>query len=111
MGNVNTYPLKNKTGQVFAFEIDRLLIGSRLISKVLRQIPGVTEIRVRRLFQRPFDIQAEFRFQDQQFMVWEPYADSSRYWIGPNTSDKEAIDISTIEMAFRDYRSRWSKLV
>jgi hypothetical protein len=43
--------------------------------------------------------------------VWEPYADSSRYWIGPNTSDKEAIDISTIEMAFRDYRSRWSKLV
>ena len=101
---MRTYPLRNKQGQVCAFEIERLLVGSRMLSKLLRSSPDVTEIKVRRLFQRPLDIHAEFRFKGQPFIVWEPYGDNSRYWIGPkDCSVAESIDLSSVEHVFKSY--------
>jgi hypothetical protein len=113
MGDMNTYPITSKTGQIYAFEIENLFVGSRLISKLLHHIPYVSEINNRRLFRRPFDIRAEFLYKGQQFIVCEPYGDSSRYWIGPKTdsSDGNTIDISEIEKTFKEYQPKWMKFI
>jgi hypothetical protein len=53
------------------------------------------------MFRRPFDIQATFVFEGRRFIVWEPFADSSRYWIGPENCDEPVIDVAEIEKVFK----------
>ncbi|MCY1562005.1 hypothetical protein D9M68_993370 [compost metagenome] len=36
-------------------------------------------------------------------MVWEPFGDNSRYWIGPQEAERD-VDFATVEMAFKQYR-------
>jgi hypothetical protein len=46
----------------------------------------------------------EFIYKRKAFIVWEPYADSSRYWIGPKDDANKKIDLGAIESVFRQYR-------
>jgi hypothetical protein len=104
---MRTYPLRDELGQTFAFEIDNFLVTQRLLSKVLQRVPGVSEVKVRPMFRRPFDIQARFIYQGRRFIVWEPYADNSRYWIGPENCDQATIDVSGIEKTFKAFKRLW----
>lgn len=46
-----------------------------------------------------------FKYLNQEFVVWEPYGDSSRYWIGPDEPADGTLDICNLERAFRRFRS------
>jgi hypothetical protein len=97
---MKTYPLYSKDGHSFAFEIDNAYITSRKIKAVLSQIDGVSDIRMRKPFSSPGDIHVEFRYLGTDFVVWEPYGDNSRYWIGPKDKEYASIEIAHIENAF-----------
>jgi hypothetical protein len=44
-----------------------------------------------------------FSYLDTACVVWEPWGDNSRYWIGPNVKDS-FLNMAPINEAFRQYR-------
>ena len=62
---------------------------------------GVTDVQ-RELFK---EVRIHFKYLGHEAVVWEPWGDSSRFWIGfvePHRS--EEIDISPLHEAFVGYR-------
>ena len=57
-------------------------------------------VEVRGFLQTPDDVHVTFRFNGKPFVVLEPYGDSSRYWIGPETESESPIDVSSLEGEF-----------
>jgi hypothetical protein len=80
---VRTYDLHDAEGRVYAFEVSSLL-GRRGAVRVIRSIPAArvtrTPVALSWLREETF---CEFELDDVRFVVWEPFGDSSRYWIGP----------------------------
>lgn len=101
---MDTYLIKNSDDVPFAFEIDNIYIGAKKIAALLGKVDGVSEIRLRKMFSLPDDIHIEFKYAGEDFMVLEPYADSSRYWIGPKDDKNRNIPISVIEAVFKEYQ-------
>ena len=87
----------------FAFEIENIYASRRAIARILREIDGVTEVRVRGHFGSQDDIRIAFKYQNSDYQVWEPYGDSSRYWIGPQNPESDSPDIRAIESRFKEY--------
>jgi hypothetical protein len=54
------------------------------VSRFFAKCPGVKFTRLRRMFERGNDLHAEFTFEGIPFVVWEPFGDNSRFWIGPD---------------------------
>lgn len=81
---MRTYPIKDREGRLFAFEVDNLLLGRRGLARVVGSLSGV-RIRRRPKFLSWFREEefCEFEVDGGSFVAWEPYGDSSRYWIGP----------------------------
>jgi len=95
---MKTYPIINDDGSLRGFEITAPLTY-RPIRRALRSVEGVTEIR-RTWFNED---RIKFKFNGEPFIVWEPYGDNSRYWIGPAEPPSRQ-DISPIHEAFQQYR-------
>ena len=46
-----------------------------------------------------------FKYHGEPFVVWEPYGDSSRYWIGPDQNDPaKIVDVGPLEGAIARHR-------
>ena len=105
---METYPIRdaNLGDRPFAFEVENAYITARTIAHLLSHIDGVADVRSRKLLRGPADVHVEFRYRDRDYMVWEPYGDNSRYWIGPKETTRSPEDISDIERVFRGYRPR-----
>ena len=101
---MNTYPVRNQVGLAFAFEIENAYIGKKKAAALLRSVSGVSDVQIRKLFGPDPDVHIEFVYMGQAFIVWEPYADSSRFWIGPKDDLQDQIDLSALEAAFRQHR-------
>lgn len=102
---MKTYPLKDEQFDYpFAFEIENVYAGPRAVGRLLRAIDGVTEVRVRRMFGKWEDIHVWFKYRGHDCVVWEPYGDNSRYWIGPKDAEHEKFDVSALEEAFEVFR-------
>ena len=82
---MRTYPIidEKKGANSFAFEVENAYVRPRTIARLLKEVDGVTDVRVRKLFDSSADTHVQFKYLTQHYMVWEPYGDSSRYWIGP----------------------------
>lgn len=91
-------------GRLRAFEVENAYIGPSAIAQVLRQTEGVTEVQRRRLFSRDSEVHVRFRYRGHPCIVWEPYGDNSRYWIGPESTDSFTADMAPVEEAFGNYR-------
>lgn len=100
---MRTYRINREDGRLFAFEIENVYIRPRRIASLLDAVDGVSNIRLRKPFSSSSDVHLEFKYQGKDFMVWEPYGDSSRYWIGP-TEEAETTDISALVKAFEEYQ-------
>jgi hypothetical protein len=100
---VRTYPIVDHSGHMFAFEIEHVYVGRGRLARVLREIDGVSSIRVVPRFGDSPDVRVQFVFRGRKCMVWEPYGDSSRYWIGPEEPEAGPFDISAIEKVVRWY--------
>lgn len=101
---MKTYAIKDKKGFQLGFEIDNIYIGIDKIVELLSTVNNVSNIRKRRLFDLRNEFHIEFDYAGIQFVVWEPYGDSSRYWICPMNMQNKA-DMSDIENAFKEYKS------
>ena len=103
---MNIHRICTDDGDVFAFEIDNAYITSRKIATLLIGVDQVSDLKVRTAFSSIDDVHVEFKFQQTEFMVWEPYGDNSRYWIGPK-HNQEYVDISELEFIFEKYQPSW----
>ncbi|MCY1311840.1 hypothetical protein D9M70_621990 [compost metagenome] len=44
-----------------------------------------------------------FQFSGHDYVVWEPFGDNSRYWIGPKEAERD-VDVAELEKAFKPYQ-------
>jgi hypothetical protein len=102
---MKTHPLfSSDRRRKFAFEIERAYIASAAIARLLSQVESVTDIQRRKMFSAIADVHLSFNYKSQPYIVWEPYGDRSRYWVGPAPETERDIDITPIETVFRCYR-------
>lgn len=95
---VKTYPATTAPdGRPLAFEVENAYIGPGTVARLLRQVDGVTDVEQRRLFSRESDVHVRFKYLGQPCIVWEPYGDNSRYWIGPEHPDSFNLSIGAVE--------------
>jgi hypothetical protein len=105
------YDIHDAQGRVAAFEIDGFFIGRRGVARIIDTIPGASIIRRPAGFLRFGDRDefCEFTMHLQKFIAWEPWGDSSRYWIGPSPPGW-CEELSLIREAFAAYRLwPWSR--
>ena len=86
-----------------AFEVDNLRLHGGLLGRILESVPGVTDVRLKQSTFSRDEIRAHFRFQGVPFIVWEPFGDNSRYWIGPDTQDVPPPDLRPLIRAFEEH--------
>jgi hypothetical protein len=106
MDTMETYPIfkEEKDNRPYAFEVENAYVRPVTIARLLKAIDGVSNVRARGIFHGSSEIHIEFRYLDQDYMVWEPYGDNSRYWIGPKDAVEDMKDISQIESVFKKYQ-------
>lgn len=109
---METYPSidEKNGGPPFAFEIENDYVGLGTVAHILKEIDGVTEVRMRRLFSKWEEIHIWFKYANHDCVVWEPFGDNSRYWIGPKNPE-EKFDVREIENAFKRYRPPFHRAV
>lgn len=95
---MRTFPITDDRGIVFAFEIRAPIFGWRLARR-LRAIPDVGDVRPRAWWFGAPDVHIRFRYRDREFIVWEPYGDNSRWWIGPEDENAPHVSIDELERA------------
>jgi hypothetical protein len=83
---MKVYDLLDKEGRLFAFELNNFFISRRRICAIVRQIPGVRIIRTVEPLSKEDEF-CEFEVDGCLFLVWEPWGDSNRFWIGPKSKE------------------------
>ena len=99
---MQTYPIIDDSGTIYAFEIENSYVGPGALERVLANVPGVTQVQSRKLFAASHETIVKFTFKGEEFEVSEPFGDSSRYWIGPRETDRR-FDVADINFAFQQY--------
>src|SRR2546429_3246611 len=103
---MRTYPIRKPDGSLRGFEITSTWLTFRPLFKILRSVPGVTEVQRNRFS----DDRITFKFHGKEAVVNEPWGDSSWFWIGLQDPDSSPeIDITPIHDAFRRYRGPFSR--
>ena len=103
---MKTFPvIDERTGCALGFEIENTSISVPTVVAVLSGVKGVSEVRRRRAFSTWDEIHVHFRYRDVECIVWEPFGDNSRYWIGPKESVRP-VNLSDVERAFTEHRPR-----
>jgi hypothetical protein len=113
---MRTYPIHDEAGDMFAFEIANVVVARRFAA-LLQSIDGVSDVRPRRRWTGSPDVHIRFRDRDREYIVWEPYGDSSRWWIGPDDDNPAHGSVEGIERAIANASSwmlawpfgRWSR--
>lgn len=101
---MQTYPAKlSPDGRLIAFEIENAYIGPTAVARLLGQVSSVTDVKRRRLFSGGGDVHVRFKHRGQSCIVWEPYGDNSRYWVGPEDPDAYAASLQDVAQIFDAY--------
>ena len=95
---MRTYPIKDDGGVLFAFEIRAQLLGVRL-SRLLGRLEGISDVRRRKWWTGSPEVHIRFQYCGREYIVWEPYGDNSRWWIGPDDTEAEHVSLADIERA------------
>jgi hypothetical protein len=101
---MRVHDLKNAEGRIYAFEVANHTIGRSGALLIVESIPGVQVVR------RPLrwswfreETFCEFDIDGRRFSIWEPFGDSSRYWIGPEPPEP-CKEIDIVRAAFLQAR-------
>jgi hypothetical protein len=100
---MRTFPLINE-GRTHAFEIENVYVSRRTVAKLLRQTEGITDVHLRGRFGSSDDVRVAFKYLGSDYIVWEPYGDNSRYWIGPAELGPQNADVLRLEAIFQGYQ-------
>jgi hypothetical protein len=99
------FPIFTKDGsRAFAFEVENMYISAGAAARLVATVDGVTAVEPRKVFSNASDVHVKFQYHGQPYMVWEPYGDSSRYWVGPKEEANDVGDITALEAAFKRYQ-------
>ncbi|MDT4844920.1 hypothetical protein D3C84_298990 [compost metagenome] len=99
---MRTFPIQNAVGITYAFEIENAYISAADVASTLARVAGVSGTLPRRPSSSDKFL-VTFQFRGHDCVVWEPFGDNSRYWIGPQEAERD-VDFATVEMAFKQYR-------
>ena len=91
---MRTFQLHNDDGISIGFEISNSFFSSVGIARCIRRIKGCEIVSRRRWFSAD-EIHVRFSFSGKRFVVWEPFGDNSRLWVGPE--DGEIISPEVID--------------
>ena len=99
------YDLKDQQGRPFAFEVRNF--GRSRAARLVARIPGVTVLRAQRHFQffGPDEF-CEFELEGQRFVIWEPFGDNGRYWVGA-IPPRSCPQLERIRSVFASQRVWW----
>lgn len=100
---MKTYPIRDERGQAFALEVDIVSCGLRNLLKVIASSDGVSSVARGKGHSGGADVRATFQYRGDEYVVTEPFGDSSRYWVGP-TERHVSHDISVIDERLKDFR-------
>ncbi len=101
---MRTYPAKTSPdGRLVAFEVENAYIGPSAVAGLLQQVADISEVKRRRLFSGDGDVHVRFKHRGHPCIVWEPYGDNSRYWVGPENPDAFDADLRDVERVFDGY--------
>lgn len=99
------FEIRDETGLIFAFEVANF--GRHRAYKFVSKIPEVTIVKRQKHFQFTADDEfCEFELNGKRFVMWEPWGDNSRFWIGPNPPRWRA-EIDEVRNAFASYKAFW----
>lgn len=101
---MKTYPLSSDDGALFAFELDNAYISRNEIARLLKVSQYVTDVELQGYFGSPDDIRVGFTYAGERFVVWEPFGDNSRYWIGPKEPEHSRADVNDLKRIFDAYQ-------
>lgn len=96
---MKTYPIFRNNGSLHGFEIDNFWISFENLTKILRSVEGVTDIKTIDYS----DDRMTFLFNGELCVVHEPFGDNSRYWIGPRDAANSILDITPFHSAIQAY--------
>lgn len=99
---MKTYPLKRDDGQIFAFEIPAAGLWTGSLARLLRQAPGVANVR--RIWSQMDRL--SFEVNGEPFLVWEFWGSSSRYCVCPVDTDVTSGNAAALEAYLRQ-ASAW----
>ena len=99
------HDLKDEEGRVFAFEVANF--GRKRVCNFIAKIPNAKVLRG----PEPWGLCSneefcEFEVDGQLFIVWEPFGDNSRYWIGPKPP-KWCPQVALVRESFRTHKAFW----
>lgn len=101
---MKTFPaLTSLDGRLIAFEIENAYVSASTVAQLLRQVNGVSDVEPRRPFSGSSDVHVRFKHHGHACLVWEPFGDNSRYWVGPESPDDFPEDISDVKGNFDRY--------
>lgn len=101
---MKTYLAIQRDGRVTAFEIEHACISRMTVSRILKQVAGVSGVHVAGRFGSSSDIRVAFQYFGLEYVVLEPFGDNSRYWIGPKNPGESVADARDLEDAFKRHR-------
>lgn len=92
-------------GRKLGFEIENVFISVGGLAAALGAVAGVSNVRKRRPFSfGDSDVRIRFGFHGTEFVVVEPWGDSSVYLIGPDDSTSIVEGVHLLEEAVQRYR-------
>ncbi len=79
---MKTYEGRDKEGRIVYFEVPNVLLSRRAACKLVSRVPGVLiTSESSSMFSARDDIFCRFQLNDNNFELWEPYGDSSRFHV------------------------------
>ena len=99
---METQLILNDEGSIVAFEIKSWRSGPRMIANFLSNEIGAKVTFRCKWFTRE-EVHLRFKYDDHDFVLWEPHGDCSRYWICFNDNSKRDADlIEKLQNSFKD---------
>lgn len=100
-GLVRTYRLVDNADRVVGFEIENAYVGLRTV-RLLLEGAGADSFRTLWFRLREEGVHLSFRHGGIEWVVWEPFGDSSRYVVGPRHDPLPSEDhIQQLEAVFQ----------
>jgi len=103
---MKTYPRLSDCGDYLGFEISNTFISLRCIISILQTKLNIQNIRKQKLFDFS-ENRINFIYKNKEYVVWEPFGDNSRYWIGlleNSNLENNFKDLKEIEKAFMSHK-------
>jgi hypothetical protein len=77
------YDLIDESGHAYAFEVGNIALSRRDACELASTVAGVQITRRPRRWGLDDDEFCEFAINGVTFVIWEPFGDNSRFWVGP----------------------------